>query len=235
MSRLGRACLLLGPLASWALISGQTTAAAASVPDPRYTQTFDLAAGAGSSAHTGALAWKHLYGFGSARRVKAGFGLRLSSFLGRDDLEYTTADAELIKDGRVNTLTVSSPRTQALNVMIEVKYRLLAGLEAGFDIDVVGFGFGRAATGRYRATDPRLSDLQSGEPSSLSLLKGGSPDRGQLDSEFFLAYWWSPKWGIRAGFSHFLSEYTTASRLDFGNDRFRHSANLGFVGLSYRR
>ncbi len=70
--------------------------------------------------------------------------------------------------------------------------------------------------------------------SSFNLLKGGNPDRGQLDSEFFLAYWWSDRWAVRAGFSHFLSEYTTANRLDFGNDRYRHGANLGFVGLTFR-
>lgn len=63
---------------------------------------------------------------------------------------------------------------------------------------------------------------------------GRAPARGQLDSEFYLAWWWSNRWAVRVGFSHFLSEYRTARTLDSGADRFRHSANLGFVAVSFR-
>ena len=35
-------------------------------------------------------------------------------------------------------------------------------------------------------------------PTRFNLLLFGTHDRGQLDSEFFLAYWFG-SWGIRAG------------------------------------
>lgn len=201
----------------------------------RYTQIFDIAVGAGSSEGTGAFSWSHFYGFGDDRRVLVGLGARFSTFFGGHEVDYRTADATLIKEGKLNILEVSRPRTHALNVELAIKYRPSRRLEAGFDIDLLGFGFGKSVDARYHATEPAFLGVQQADPSSLSLLKGGNPDRGQLDSEFFLAYWWSERWGLRLGFSHFLSEYTAARRLDFGNDRFRHNGNLAFIGLSYRR
>jgi hypothetical protein len=186
------------------------------------------------SKWTGALSWNPSYGLGDSKRFRIGVGVRFASFFGSGDLGYDTADATLIKENKVNTLTISSPRTHSLNLEFQAKYRFTDRIEAGFDIDVVGVGFGKSASGRYRSTDPALAGTQPSGASSFNLLKGGNPDHGQLDSEFFLAYWWSDKWAVRAGFSHFFSEHTTVNTLDFGNDRFRHKANLGFVGLSFR-
>ncbi len=198
------------------------------------SQTLDAAVGAGSSQWTGAVSWNPSYGLGDSRRLRIGLGVRLAFFFGGNDLSYTTADATLIKQDKVNTLAISGARTNSLNLDLQLKYRFLGRVEAGFDIDLLGVGFGQATTGSYRSRDPALSGAQRGDVSSFNLLKGGSPDRGQLDSEFFLAYWWSDRWAVRAGFSHFLSEHTTVNRLDFGNDRYRHGANLGFVGLTFR-
>ena len=198
------------------------------------SQTVDAAVGAGSSTWTGAVSWNPSYGLGHSRRFRIGLGVRLASFFGGDDLSYTTADATLIKQDRVNMLAISGARTNSLNLELQLKYRFLERVEAGFDIDLLGAGFGKATTGSYRSTDPAFSGAQRADVSSFNLLKGGSPDRGELDSEFFFAYWWSDRQAVRAGFSHFLSEYTTVNRLDFGNDRYRHSANLGFVGLTFK-
>ena len=70
--------------------------------------------------------------------------------------------------------------------------------------------------------------------SGFDLLLGGKPDRGQLDSEFFLAYWFTESWAVRAGLSHFASGYTTDTKLDNGADRYRASQNLGFLAVSWR-
>lgn len=200
----------------------------------RFTKTLDAALGFGSTARTGALSWNLLYGIGSSRRAKLGLGVRFASFAGKDAVAYTTADAALIRDGRINTLRVSDARTNSLNVAFQVKYQLTDRLEAGFDIDLIGAGFGSARTGSYASTRAALAGPQPADASSFNNLRGGKPDRGQLDSEFFLGYWLSERWGVRVGFSHFLSEYTTVAALDFGNRRYRHSANLGFVALSFR-
>lgn len=199
-----------------------------------FTQTLDAAVGVGSSKWTGAASWNPSYGLGDSRHLRVGLGVRLASFFGADDLSYKTADASLLKESRINTLAISGARTYSLNLELQLKYRFLERVEAGLDIDLLGVAFGKSTTGSYRSADPALSGAQRADVSSFDLLKGGNPDRGQLVSEFFLAYWWNDRWAVRVGFSHFLSEYTTVNRLDFGNDRYRHGANLGFVGLTFR-
>ncbi len=199
-----------------------------------YSQTVDLAVGVGPSKATGVVSWNHFRGFGKSERLKAGFGLRLASLFGGQDLAYATADAELIGQNKINTLKVSDARTHSLNLEFQIKYRFLRKVEAGFDIDLIGVGFGPARTGEYVSGSPGFSGRQRAEVSSFDLLQGGKPDRGQLDSEFFLAYWWSERWAIRAGYSHFRSEYTTTRPLDFANDRYRHERNLGLIAVTLR-
>lgn len=209
-------------------------AAAAAQGEDRYSRTVDIAAGIGASKATGALAWNHYLGIGESRRLKLGLGARLSSFFGSGGLAYSTAHADLIKQGRVNDLTISDARTSALNLAFVSRLRIVSRLEAGFDIDLVGTGFGPSRTGAYRSAAASLSGPQPADTATFNLLLGGKPDRGQLDSEFHLTWWWSNRWAVRGGFSHFLSEYRTARSLDSGADRFRHSANLGFLAVSFR-
>ncbi len=190
-----------------------------------YSQTVDLAVGPGSSKATGAVSWNHFRGFGNSQRLKVGLGLRLATLFG---------GPELIGQNKINTLKVSDARTHSLNLEFQIKYRFLRKVEAGFDIDLIGVGFGPARTGEYVSGSPGFSGRQRAEVSSLDLLQGGKPDRGQLDSEFFLAYWWSERWAIRAGYSHFRSEYTTTWPLDFANDRYRHERNLGLIAVTLR-
>jgi hypothetical protein len=222
----------LGALVAMGLAPGGS--AGAEEARSAYSQTADLAVGVGSSKVTGVISWNHFRGFGNSRRLKVGLGLRLASFFGGQDLPYSTADAELIGQNKINTLKVSDARTDSLNLEFQIKYRFLRKVEAGFDIDLIGVGFGPARTGEYVSGSPTFSGPQRAEVSSFDLLKGGRPDRGQLDSEFFLAYWWSERWAIRAGYSHFRSEYTTLRPLDFANDRYRHERNLGLVAVTFR-
>ena len=209
-------------------------ASAVAQGEDRYSRTVDIAAGIGGSKVTAALAWNHYLGIGESRRLKLGVGARLSSFFGSGALDYSTAHADLIKQGSVSHLTISDARTSALNLAFVSRLRIVSRLEAGFDIDLVGAGFGSSRTGDYRSAAASLSGPQPADAATFNLLLGGKPDRGQLDSEFYLAWWWSDRWAVRGGFSHFLSEYRTARTLDAGSDRFRHSANLGFVAVSFR-
>lgn len=134
----------------------------------------------------------------------------------------------------MNTLTVTDPQAYSLNAQFLIRFRAVAGLELGFDIDLVGFAFGPSRTGSYAATDPQFAGAQPASVSGFNLLLGGKADRGQLDSEFYLAWWFTEKWAVRAGLSHFASGYTTDAKLDNGADRYRASQNLGFLAVSWR-
>jgi hypothetical protein len=111
--------------------------------------------------------------------------------------------------------------------------RLVGGFELGTNVDVIGGGLGPSVTGSYAGADPRFAGAQRASPTTFNLLLLGKHDRGQLDSEFFAAYWFG-QWGLRVGVSHMSTEYTTSRSLDAGNDRLRASATRFFVAAGYR-
>ncbi len=162
------------------------------------------------------------------RRLNMGLGARFSSYFDGGGVAYPNGDADLLAARANNTLTVTTPRNYAVNLMFAASLRLYRGLEAGLNIDLLGVGFGPEATGTYAGTDPRFAGPQQASPTRFNLLLFGTHDRGQLDSEFFLAYWFGD-WGVRAGVSHMSTEYTTSRKLDAGNDRFRASATRFFL------
>ncbi len=167
------------------------------------------------------------------RRLHVGIGARFSSYFGSGGVDYPNGDARLLEIGARNTLNVEAPRTFALNAMFTVSARLVAGLEVGMNIDLLGVGFGSSVTGAYAGADPALAGPQRASPTRFNLLLLGRHDRGQLDSEFFASYWFG-RWGIRAGASHMSTEYTTGRQLDAGNDRFRASATRFFIAAGHR-
>lgn len=166
-------------------------------------------------------------------RLRVGVGPRFSAYLDEGHVEYPNGAAALLAAGAHHVLTVRRPRTYALNLMFVASARVIAGLEVGVNIDLVGVGFGPGVTGTYSGADPAFSGAQSARPSTLNLLLFGPHDHGQLDSELFLAYWFG-RFGIRAGVSHMSTEFTTSRPLDAGNDRFRASATRFFVATGFR-
>jgi len=166
-------------------------------------------------------------------RFNVGLGARFSAYSDSGGVPYPNGDADLLAAGANNTLTVGEPRNYAANLMFAISARIYRGLEAGLNIDLLGVGFGPEVTGTYAGTDPSFAGPQRASPTRFNLLLFGRNDRGQLDSEFFLAYWFG-SWGVRAGVSHMSTEYTTTQELDAGNDRFRASATRFFLAGGYR-
>jgi hypothetical protein len=216
-----------------ALVAPLGRAARADTETSRWSHTIDLAGALGSSRYTGALSSSHTYGFFD-QRLRVGLGGRFASFFGSGAIPYTTADASLIRANKVNTLTIPDPQAYSVNAQFVITVRPLAALELGFDIDLIGFSFGSSRTGQYSATDPQFAGAQRASVSGFNVLLGGKPDRGQLDSEFYVAWWLTKSWAVRAGLSHFATGYTTDNKLDNGADRYRASQNLGFVAVSWR-
>lgn len=160
-------------------------------------------------------------------RLRLGVGARLSSFLGGSSVRFTDIDLP----GARETLTVDRPRLFALNAMLGASVRLAGDLEAGFDIDLVGVGFGASVEGDYRGQ--ASAGRERARPARLDLLLLGARDKGQLDSTFFLA-WWPGRLGLRAGVSHEITEYVAQRALGGSNDRFRLTATRVFVAVGYR-
>ena len=192
-----------------------------------WTHDLDVAAGLSTGTVTAALAEVSAFGLLDGR-IRLGAGPRLLGTFGGDGLPFSTADAGLIAAARVETFPVSGVRTGALNLAVSARVRVWAGLELGANIDVVGVGFGRTRPVSSGGVETDAS------PPALNLLAFGRNDRGTLDSEFFVAWWFGERVALRAGASHLVTELVTRVPLQDGNDRFRRSSTQFFAALTVR-
>lgn len=202
---------------------------------PRTTSYFDIALGVGNEIYSGALSWNRTHGITKSNKLRLGYGIRFSTFSG-SDLTYITAPAKLTsREATIDTLQLESAVTYALNTVINIQYQFTPKLLAGFDIDAFGVGFGPSQQATFITTpDPGThNNNQTADPTLINLLLGFDNDRGQIKSEFYLAYQLYDKWAIRGGMDMTFSEYTTREKLTNDNDRFRYKAFMFFAGASY--
>jgi hypothetical protein len=193
----------------------------------KYNNNFDLALGIGGGGFSSSLSWVKFHGIGKKQKFKIGYGLRLSNYFGSDKI-YKTAPASLIKDNKIDELTFAAAQTNSLNATINLQYSFSPKFEVGFNIDALGLSFG----GEQNASKAGVS-VAKASPTSGNILLIDKNDIGSLNSEFYVRYWISPKFAIRAGFSHFFSEYTTKTKLAYDNDRYRLITDLGFIAFTF--
>ncbi|WP_162416862.1 hypothetical protein [Cyclobacterium roseum] len=203
---------------------------------PKKESNIDLALGMGeNSSFSYALSWNTSYGMFSTNKFRLGYGLRFSGFTG-SDLNYITAPADLTgDDATIDTLLVNSPHTMGLSALINLQYQFSSKFKLGFNIDVIGVGFGSTDDSRFISSENTGQYPQTLEsrPSSFNLLLGGDNDLGQLKSEFYIAYALSEKTWLRGGVDMTFTEYTTSQELTNANDRFRYKPVLVFLAVSY--
>lgn len=209
----------------------------------------ELVATGGNKQVGGALSGMRLHGIGQKNRFKIGYGLRFTSYFGNDQ-EYITAPADLTsgKTGltviftenileNLDTLTLPNAQVNLLNAAVFLEYAITPRLDAGFNIDVIGFSFGGTQTGRFAARqsdEPTIHhSQQSAQPTGFNLLLTSDNDLGSLNSEFFVRYRFWDKLAIKAGYSFLFTEYTTDRKLTYANDRFRNKAGMLMVGVTY--
>lgn len=196
--------------------------------------TFDLAIGAGASSYTSSLMWSRNHGLFKGKKFRVGYGVRLSGF-GGSNLNYSTAPAQLILDNTVDSILIGSPLNMGFNANIHLGYMITPKWQVGFNIDAIGFSFGgnKSVGYAFGLNNPAFPERLDASPTSFNALLIGNNDLGMLKSEFFVAYNFCNKYGIRAGLDFTFSEYTTTQKLNFDNDRFRYKAMMGFVAFTY--
>ena len=210
----------------------------------------DLTVAAGSGRGTAAFSYVHNWELGKKQKWEAGFGARLTSYFGSKQ-EHTTAPARLARGTTVpfavvfapqksenwDTLTVQRPWSNALNLSVNFGYNFTDQWSAGFNIDLVGFTLGRK-TAAILTSNGITTTEPAAKPSAFNLLLTGDLDHGSLNSEFFLKYKLNSRWGIRAVYQFYFSEYKTATAKQVAPDgtlvtRFRQKGNNLGAGLAY--
>jgi hypothetical protein len=207
---------------------------------------FDLAFASAGDQSAIALSWTKFHSVTKKHRFKIGYGIRFTSQFGKD-LTYRTAPAILTSGQRgpqvffaenieknIDTFSVASTQFNALNINIHLQYTIKEKYDIGFNIDAVGFTFGKNAIGTYTAYQSADNGtMQAASPTALNLLLVSDNDIGTLNSELYFRYWLNSKWAVRAGASFLFTEYTTENKLRLDNDRWRNKSLMGLVGVSF--
>lgn len=129
---------------------------------PGKTSKFiDLALGIGDSEGSLALAFNCDRGLGKNRKVVVGLGARFTSYLGKNQY-YITAPARLTSgstgpgvlfkeniEANLDTFLIKTSQVNSFNLVITVGYNFSERLMLRFNIDAIGFSFGKNINGNY--------------------------------------------------------------------------------------
>lgn len=194
----------------------------------------------GSSIFSGALSWYRLHPVAFKKRFSIGYGIRYTGAFGKNG-SYVTAPAKVSEgnffkeqnEAKLDTLVLPDAQVHSLNAAIILSYRFSEKLVAGFNIDALGFSFGKQQSGVFQADSQDFpNSTEDADVTTLNLLLTGDYDWGSLNSELYAKYFFRENMALRVGLSFLFTEYTTTRKLAFDNDRFRRktlSPMLGFT------
>jgi len=217
---------------------------------PRINQFVDISGTIGSSEGSVAGSYVYNWRIGKKRKWEAGFGIRSTSYFGTKR-DFRTAPARLARSTTTpfiivfagqktenwDTLTVQRPFINSVNVSINFGYNFNQRLSGGFNIDLIGFSFGRKGSAILTSNGVTRTEPGAFTP-AFNVLLTGDNDYGSLNSEFFLKYKLSRHWGVRAIYQFYFAEYKTKTVKQTAPDgtvvdRFRNKANTYGAGISY--
>jgi hypothetical protein len=210
----------------------------------------DLTLNVGERTFMNATSANKIFGLGQKKKFKLGFGLRGSSFFG-DRLHYTTAPAKITSgktgpavlfteniEENIDSLLLGSSQVNFLNIDVHLGYAFSPKFDIGFNIDVIGFSFGKNQTNTATfISEGNNVSTPSAKPTTFNILLISDNDRGSLNSEIFGRYWINDKIGIKLGASFAFAEYTTNTKVQTepeSNDRFRYKSFMGMLGITWR-
>jgi len=220
------------------------------IEDIRINRYADFAGTIGQSQGSLSASYVHNWKLWKKRKWETGFSLRWSSYFGTKT-EFITAPARLARTNTTpfliffagqrketqDTLTVQRPFTNSVNLAINFGYNFSQKWSGGFNIDLIGFSFGRKSPAILTSNGETQTE-PSAKPASFNLLLTGDHDLGSLNSEFFLRYHLTDTWSVRAIYEFLFVEYKTSSVKQVAPDgtevyRFRNKANTFGLGIAY--
>lgn len=208
---------------------------------------FGLALSYAPSEFAAALSWRQIHPVAAKGKFKMGYGLRLNGYTARE-LDYSTAPAYLTSGEKgpqvifieniqenIDTFRVVSSRHSSLNAAIYLEYAITPKWGVGFNIDAVGFSYGRRQNGTIVSSNSNGEEKVSAKPTPYNLLLISDNDIGMLNSELYATYRWSDRLSIHGGLTFLFTEYTTETKISYNdnNDRFRYKSLMAMLSVSY--
>lgn len=201
--------------------------------DSRTVNYGDITGAIGSSQGSVSVDYFHVWKLGKTKRAEIGFGGRFTSYFGSSHY-YSSAPASLADDeSKSDSVLLQSPQVNALNIAINLGYRISPKFSLGFNIDALGFSFGGKQTGSY--INGSVGQTISAKPTPINILLVGNNDQGSLNSEFYSRYFLTENLAIKLAYQYLFTEYTTdtaVQQLPIANDRFRNKASLLSLGIT---
>lgn len=211
-----------------------TTALSAQKITDKKQQFADLSFGFGSSQGSIAAGYFYNFNLGVKKKFFIGTGVRFNAYYGTK-INYLSAPAKLADDkAKTDTLLAAKPGVYAINALINLGYNFNPKIQAGFNIDLLGFSFGPKGKPTFIANGVPLA--AEAKATGFNVLLVGNNDRGSLNSEFYLRYKINDKFGAKLAYQYLFTELTTTTKvqtLPEQNDRFRNKASLVNIGVSY--
>ena len=195
-----------------------------------------------SKGFASALSWNRLHPIAFKKKFHLGYGVRLTSYFG-GTADYVTAPADVTEgnfftpqnDLKMDTLVMDKAQVNSINTTIYLMYRFSNKFGLGFNIDALGFSFGKQQTAVFSSASEQISPVSSNASvTSFNVLLTGDYDIGSLNSEMYAHYLINENIALRGGISFLFSEYTTEQKFAFNNDRFRRKSLGGMLAVSYR-
>jgi hypothetical protein len=210
-------------------------------------QLLDVTGSIGSGQGSASASYIYNWHLGKQQKFSIGAGARFTSYFGRNQY-FVTAPAKLTSgssspfvlfkeniEANLDSLLVASPAVNALNLSINLGYKISSKLTAGFNIDAIGFTFGGDKAVKYINGTTIVNT--TAKPTSFNALLISDNDLGSLNSELFITYSFNKKWSAKLGYQFLFAEYTTASNVQQfpePNDRFRNKVSALAVGIRYQ-
>ncbi|WP_375559576.1 hypothetical protein ACE193_17815 [Bernardetia sp. OM2101] len=203
---------------------------------------FNLSVGVYQEGFSGAFAYSRLHPVAFKKRFYIGYGAHLTSYFGKD-VDYVTAPADVSEGNffkpqnevKLDTLFMPNAQTNSLNASIFLMYKFSKKFSVGFNIDAIGFSFGKDQESVFYSYSENIPPTTSNASvTNFNLLLTGDYDIGSLNSEIYAHYDASDKIALCAGASFLFSEYTTDDKFAFDNDRFRKKSLGLMLALAYK-
>jgi len=214
---------------------------------PPAFKFIDVDGAIGNTEGTIAVSFNLDKNLGKKHRIVAGLGARFTSYLGKNQY-YITAPAELTSgdtgpgvifkeniDANIDTFLIKTAQVNSLNLLVTLGYNVSTKLLLRFNIDLIGFSFGKSANGNY--INGSQGAMEPSDPTPFNLLLVSDNDKGSLNSEFFARYLLKDKWGVKGGVQFHFTEYTTDTEVQqqpAPNDRFRNKSLMFMLGVSFK-
>ena len=135
----------------------------------------------------------------------------------------------------MDTFLISKSNVFSINALIDLGYRFSEKFSVGFNIDAIGFSFGKERKGNY--INGSQGQISLAKPTTFNALLTSDNDLGSLNSELYAKYKINEKWSAKAGLQFLFTEYTTNSQvqqLPEPNDRFRNKALMFMIGTNIK-